>query len=48
MLEMLKSRQPINLKIPAFQSHHSRAELAAKGKALRDKCPRSAHAATAS
>ena len=35
-----KSRQPVNSKIPAFQPHHSRAELAAIGKALRDKCPR--------
>jgi uncharacterized protein (DUF2252 family) len=31
-------------KIPAFQPHHSRAELAAMGKSLRDKCPRSSHA----
>jgi len=34
------SRKSDNLKIPAFQAHHSRAELAAVGKALRDKCPR--------
>ncbi len=39
-----KSRQPINAKIPAFQAHHSRVELAAMGKALRDKCPRISHA----
>lgn len=43
MIEMPQSHQPIN-KIPAAQAHRSRAELAAKGKALRDKCPRSAHA----
>jgi uncharacterized protein (DUF2252 family) len=30
---------------PAFQPHSTRAELAAMGKALRDKCPRTAHAA---
>ena len=36
-----KSRQSVtNLKISAFQKHHSRTELAAMGKALRDKCPR--------
>src|SRR5262249_25236042 len=29
----------------AFQTHPTRAELVAMGKALRDKCPRSAHAA---
>jgi uncharacterized protein (DUF2252 family) len=39
-----KSGQSGNLKIPAFQAHHSRAELAAMGKALRDKCPRTSHA----
>jgi uncharacterized protein (DUF2252 family) len=39
-----KSRQPVNLKIPAFQAHRSRAELAAMGEKLRDKCPRNAHA----
>src|SRR5271167_2692334 len=39
-----KSRPPVNLKIPAFQAHHSQAELAAAGKALREKCPRTSHA----
>ena len=39
-----KSRQPVNLKIPAFQAHRSQAELAAMGKALRDKCPLGSHA----
>jgi uncharacterized protein (DUF2252 family) len=39
-----KSRQPVNVQIPAFQAKHSRAELAAMGKALRDKCPRNSHA----
>jgi uncharacterized protein (DUF2252 family) len=29
---------------PAFQTHSTRAELAAMGKTLRDKCPRAAHA----
>jgi uncharacterized protein (DUF2252 family) len=29
---------------PAFRNHPNRAELVAMGKALRDKCPRSAHA----
>src|SRR5271167_1819350 len=40
-----KSQPPVNLKIPAFQAHHSQAELAAMGKALREKCPRTSHAA---
>ena len=35
-----KSRHPVNPKVPAFQARHSRAELAAMGKALRDKCLR--------
>lgn len=35
-----KSRQSVNINIPAFQAHCSRAELAAMGKTLRDKCPR--------
>src|SRR5271165_2045402 len=39
-----KSRQPVNLNIPAFQAHQSRTELAAMGKALREKCPRTSHA----
>jgi len=39
-----KSRQPVDSKIPAFQPHHSQAELAAMGKALREKCPRTSHA----
>ncbi len=39
-----KSRQSVDPPIPAFQPHHSRAELAAMGKALRDKCPRDSHA----
>jgi hypothetical protein len=34
----------VNPDIPAFHKHHSRAELAAIGKALRDKCPRVSHA----
>src|SRR5664280_971398 len=39
-----KSSESGNLNIPSFQPHHSRAELAAMGKALRDKCPRISHA----
>src|ERR1035441_4132252 len=39
-----RSKQSVNSDIPAFQKHHSRAELAAIGKALRDKCPRVSHA----
>ncbi len=38
----MKPPQPV--KIPSFQAHHSRAELAAMGKVLRDKCPRASHA----
>ena len=43
-LEMPKSRHSVNLKIPAFQAQRSQDELAAMGKALRDKCPRNSHA----
>lgn len=32
-------------KVPAFTKHRSRAELSAAGKKLREKCPRSLHAA---
>src|SRR5271165_433546 len=39
-----KSRQPVNLKIPAFQAHRSQVELAAMGKALREKYPLASHA----
>ena len=39
-----RSRRPGNLRFAALQGHHSRAELGAIGKALRDKCPRSLHA----
>src|ERR1039458_4754972 len=39
-----RSKQSVNPDIPAFQKRHSRAELAAIGKALRDKCPRVSHA----
>src|SRR5271169_2226212 len=39
-----KPAPPVDLKIPAFQAHHSRVELAAMGKALREKCPRTSHA----
>src|SRR5208282_5583718 len=42
--ETPKSRHSVSSKIPAFQAHHSQAELAAMGKALRDKCPRTSHA----
>jgi Uncharacterized protein conserved in bacteria (DUF2252) len=38
------SPQPLALTIPTHQVHPSRAELVAMGKALRDKCPRTAHA----
>jgi uncharacterized protein (DUF2252 family) len=38
-----KSAQSDNLKIPAFQSHRSQAELTAMGKALQDKCPLESH-----
>jgi uncharacterized protein (DUF2252 family) len=43
-LEMPKSRQPVNNKIPSSTAHRSRAELKAMGKALRDRCPRTSHA----
>jgi uncharacterized protein (DUF2252 family) len=43
-LETQKSRQIVANKIPAFLAHHSRAELTAMGKALRDKCSRVSHA----
>ncbi len=43
-LDMPRSQQPVDLKIPAFTAHRSRAELKAMGKTLRDKCPRNAHA----
>jgi uncharacterized protein (DUF2252 family) len=43
-LERQKSRQIVDNKIPAFLAHHSRAELKAMGKALRDKCSRVSHA----
>jgi hypothetical protein len=43
-LEMPKSRRPVNVKIPSFQAYRSQDELAAMGKALRDKCPRNSHA----
>jgi len=39
-----ESRQPVNIKIPSFRAHRSRAELSAMGEALRDKCPRNSHA----
>ncbi len=39
-----RSRKAVNPKIPAFEKHLSRTELAAMGKALRDKCPRDSHA----
>ena len=39
-----KSAQAVNLKIPAFEAHRSQSELAAMGKALRDKCPLESHA----
>jgi hypothetical protein len=41
--EKPKSGQRVNNKIPAFIAHHSRAELKAMGKALRDKCSRISH-----
>jgi uncharacterized protein (DUF2252 family) len=43
-LEKPKSRQPGNNKLPAFMAHRSRAERKAKGKTLREKCPRASHA----
>ncbi len=36
--------QPVDSKIPVFQAHNSQAELAAMGKALGEKCPRTSHA----
>ncbi len=42
--EKSRSRN-LNPKIPAFEKHLSRTELAAMGKSLRDKCPRDSHAA---
>jgi len=39
-----ESRQPVNIKIPAFRARRSRTEFVAMGKALRDKCPRDSHA----
>ncbi len=37
-------RRPVDNKIMAFMTHRSRAERKTMGKALRDKCPRTAHA----
>lgn len=45
ILERPKSRQTLDDKIPALKAHSSRADQLAMGKALRDKCPRAAHAA---
>ncbi len=39
-----KSRRPGKTEPQSFQTQHSLAELAAMGKALRDKCPRASHA----
>ena len=39
-----KSMPPAEKKVPSFMAHHTRAELQAMGKALRDKCPRVSHA----
>jgi uncharacterized protein (DUF2252 family) len=39
-----ESRPSIKVKIPAFLARRSRADLAAIGEALRDKCSRSSHA----
>ena len=39
-----KSRQPVKTELQSFHAQHSLAELKAMGKALRDKCPRDAHA----
>jgi uncharacterized protein (DUF2252 family) len=44
MVNPVKSRQPVDNKIPSILAHHSRAERKAMGKALRDKCPRTSHA----
>jgi hypothetical protein len=43
-LKKLKSIPPAEKKVPSFMAHHTRAELQAMGKALRDKCPRASHA----
>jgi hypothetical protein len=40
LLEMPRSGQTVNGKIPAFTAHRSRTELKAMGKALREKCPK--------
>lgn len=45
ILERPKSRQTLDDKIPALKAHSSRADQLAMGKAMRDKCPRAAHAA---
>src|SRR5271165_5145719 len=42
--EKPKSRQPVGSEIPAMMPHPSRADQMAMGKALREKCPRAAHA----
>ena len=39
-----ETRQAVEHNVPAFMPHHSRAELKAMGKALREKCPRTSHA----
>jgi uncharacterized protein (DUF2252 family) len=39
-----KSMPPVEKKVPSFMAHHTRAELRAMGKALRDKCSRVSHA----
>ena len=44
-LESLKSQKRIDNANPALMAHPSRAERLAMGKALREKCPRDAHAA---
>ena len=42
--EKTKSRQAVGSEIPAQMARPSRTDQIAKGKALRDKCPRTSHA----
>jgi hypothetical protein len=39
-----KSKEPGSIGTPSLLARHSRAELKAAGKALRDGCPRASHA----
>jgi uncharacterized protein (DUF2252 family) len=42
--EKMKSQRPAGTTIPGMMPHPSRADQIARGKAMRDKCPRASHA----